>query len=122
MAGGFVKKSRDILSKPWYNNLKVSHLHDFLMLSACYSDYEYDGMKIKAGSYVSTIKKISEDTPLSEKEVRNALKTLERYGEITVTVKSCKYHIIMINGYADTKKAEEKKSANPDKPTFRRKF
>lgn len=115
MAGGFVRKSRDILNKEWFKKQNVAHFYDALLMLACYRPETKRGVQVKAGTVVMTLEELMNATGLSKKEVRTALKTLELSGDILIDTNTGnrRFHIIVISDYP---KIEEKVS-EPEKPT-----
>lgn len=97
---GFIKLDRKIMGWGWYddNNTKALWLH--LLLSAYWDDGEYHGDVIQAGSFPTTYAKLSDQTGMSEKQIRNSLEKLKKTGEIT-TIRRSKYNIITIVKWAD---------------------
>lgn len=97
---GYIKIDRRIMRWGWYddNNTKALWLH--LLLSAYWDDGEYHGDTIHAGSFPTTYAKLSEQTGMTEKQIRNSLEKLKKTEEIS-TIRRSKYNIITINKWAD---------------------
>ncbi len=95
---GFLKVDRSILSWRWYKNLNTFKLFMHLLLTANFSDAEFEDYTIKRGQVVTGRKKLSYDTGLSEREVRTALNNLKKTSDVTIKTTS-KYSIITIVNY-----------------------
>ena len=78
LEGGFIVLQRKILSWDWYkdSNTKAVFLH--LLLTANYEPVEWRGVKIKVGQRITSISKLSNELDLSFKEIRTALKHLQK--------------------------------------------
>lgn len=95
---GFIKLDRNILNWRWYKNANTLKLFMHLLIIANYSDAEFENQVVKRGQLITGRKKLSEDTGLSEQEVRTALNHLISTKEITIK-SSKKYSLITINNY-----------------------
>ena len=95
---------RKILSWDWYkdSNTKAVFLH--LLLTANYEPGEWRGVKIKAGQRITSISKLSNELDLSFKEIRTALKHLQKTGEVACESTS-QYTVITIKNYERYQKA-----------------
>ena len=93
MANGFIKLNRSLLNWRFYKDLKTKTLFIHLLLRASYIDTEYRGLEIKRGQFLTSVKQLSEETGLSEKEVRNALEKMK--GEELQIETSRKYGTII---------------------------
>ena len=74
---GFIKIHRDLERWGWAESPKHFRVWIHLLLKANWSETEYKGHKIEAGSLVAGRKKISANTGLSEQSVRTVLKDLK---------------------------------------------
>ena len=97
---GYIKLDRRIMRWGWYddNNTKALWLH--LLLSAYWDDDEYHGEIIRAGSFPTTIAKLSEQTGMTAKQIRNSLEKLKKTEEIR-TERRSKYLIVSIVKWSD---------------------
>ena len=104
LEGGFIVLQRKILSWDWYkdSNTKAVFLH--LLLTANYEPGEWRGVKIKAGQRITSISKLSNELDLSFKEIRTALKHLQKTGEVACESTS-QYPVITIKNYERYQKA-----------------
>ena len=104
LEGGFIVLQRKILSWDWYkdSNTKAVFLH--LLLTANYEPGEWRGVKIKVGQRITSISKLSNELDLSFKEIRTALKHLQKTGEVACESTS-QYTVITIKNYERYQKA-----------------
>ena len=86
---GWIKLHRLILDWQFYKNNKVKALFIHLLLLATYS------AAVERGMIKTTIRKLREETGLTEQEIRTALDKLQRCGTITQET-TPKYHTIKI--------------------------
>lgn len=95
---GFVVIHRKILDWEWYRNINTKVLFLHLLLTANYAPSKLEGMTIERGQRVTSLTSLSEETGLSVKQIRTALKHLNGTGETAVT-KCPKFSIITIKNY-----------------------
>lgn len=95
---GFVKISRKILNWGWFRDINTTHLFIYCLIRANYRDVEWKGIKLKRGSFVTSLKHLSEETGLSQREVRTALEHLISTNEVTKRT-SAKNTVIIVNNY-----------------------
>ena len=111
LEGGFIVLQRKILSWDWYkdSNTKAVFLH--LLLTANYEPGEWRGVKIKGGQRITSISKLSNELDLSFKEIRTALKHLQKTGEVACESTS-QYTVITIKNYERYQKAASATASN----------
>ena len=111
LEGGFIVLQRKILSWDWYkdSNTKAVFLH--LLLTANYEPGEWRGVKIKVGQRITSISKLSNELDLSFKEIRTALKHLQKTGEVACESTS-QYTVITIKNYERYQKAASATASN----------
>lgn len=80
----FVKINPKIIEWEWYKNYPVFKLFTHLLFIANWKDGKFEGMDIPRGSKVTSRKKLSDETGLSEQQVRTALSKLKSTNEITI--------------------------------------
>lgn len=97
-----------MLDWEWYSdtNTKVVFIH--LLLSANYKDRNWQGIVVKRGQKITSIKKLADELNISERNVRTAIKHLKATGEVTSTSTS-KFTVISIKNY-DLYQASDKQS------------
>ena len=82
LENGFIKLSRRVMLAWWYKELATSKLFIHMLMSANYADRMWNDVLVLRGSLVSSIRSLSSETGLSERQVRTALIHLEDKGEI----------------------------------------
>lgn len=100
MADGFIKLHRSMLEWEWYRNINTKSLFIHMLFKANYKEGKFEGKTIPIGSFVSSTKKLSDETGLTNDEVRTALKHLISTKEITKQSYS-KYTVFTIKNYIE---------------------
>ena len=120
---GWIKIHRQILKWEWYKNEKVSRVFLHLLLCAAFQPTRFEGLEIQAGQYITTLKRLSEETGLTIGAIRCAMKKLTDSGEISVktTNKLSLITVVKYRDYQDTDTENNKRTTNEqqtnDKPT-----
>lgn len=96
--GGFIVVYRDILQWEWYTDVNTAHLFIHCILKANHADANWRGIEIKRGSFITSLQKLSTETGLTVKQVRNSLEKLEKTGEVA-NCSTSKYRIITVKNY-----------------------
>ena len=111
LESGFIVLQRKILSWDWYkdSNTKTVFLH--LLFTSNYEPGEWRGVKIKVGQRITSISKLSNELDLSFKEIRTALKHLQKTGEVACESTS-QYTVITIKNYERYQKAASATASN----------
>lgn len=95
---GYIKISRSMIDWEWYTDINTKVLFFHMLLKANWKDKKFRGTTVPRGSFISSIRKLSEETGLTEREVRTGISHLKTTGE--VTHKACsKYSVFTINNY-----------------------
>lgn len=81
---GYIKLDRKILEWEWYTDVNTCKLFLHMMLKANWKDGEYRGVEVPQGAFVSSYTELAQETGLSVKNIRTALKHLENTGEVAV--------------------------------------
>src|SRR5690554_3072519 len=97
---GWVKIYRSILAWEWYSDINVRVLFIHLLLKANHASKSWQGIEIQAGQLVTSLSRLEHETGLSQKKIRNALKKLEKTGELG-TQRGRAYTVITICNYAN---------------------
>lgn len=116
---GFIKLFRKFKNWEWYSNIAVKTLFLHLLISASYKDFRWQGNEYKAGQIIVGRKKLSEETGLSESQVRSALEKLSKSGEIVIKTTN-KFSVITIAKWQDYQVmdyAATNKSQTDDQPS-----
>ena len=94
----FIKLNRKILDWEWYKDANTFKLFIHLLLTANVKDKKWQGITIKRGEVVTSLKSLSQQTGLSVQNVRTALNNLILTKCLTNKSHS-KFRIISINNY-----------------------
>lgn len=81
----YIKIDRNIRFWGWYKDPNTLVLWLHLLLTANITDHVFMGVEIHRGELATSLKSLAEQTGLSEKCVRTALKHLKDTGEVAVT-------------------------------------
>jgi len=90
---------RSLFDWQWYKNSNVSRLFFHCILKANWKDGMFEGISIKRGSFVTSLKALSIELGLSEKQIRTAIDKLIMTNEISQNVTN-KYRVITVENYA----------------------
>lgn len=82
MNNGYIKLDRKLLNWQWRDKPEMIALWIYVLLQANYQENKWHGQTYEIGSFPTSIRKISEETGLSIKQVRTGLERLEKSGEI----------------------------------------
>ncbi len=98
MLNGFVKLHRKLLDWEYYKDINTKTLYIHLLLKAAFADYKTkDGYIIHAGTQFTSVKKLSDETGLTVREVRTSLKKLEDKSIVTSTATNKGTLITIVN-------------------------
>lgn len=111
---GFIKLYRSMLNWEWYSDINVKILFLHLLLKCNYEPKKWQGINIDRGQFVTSIKNLSSEVGLGEKQVRIALKKLQKTGEIEVktTNKFTLINVVNFNKFQDVIYDEGKQTTN----------
>ena len=94
----YIKVSRSMLNWEWYSDINTSRLFIHMLLKANWKDGNFKGTTVPRGSFVSSIRKLADETSLTEREVRTAINHLKTTGEVTHKSTS-KYSVFTVVNY-----------------------
>ena len=80
---GYIKLYRKLISWGWYKNHVVKDLFIHCLCRANFQDQPFEGMIIKRGQFVTSIKNLAEELGFTEQQIRTAIKKLSSTNEIT---------------------------------------
>lgn len=103
---GFVKIHRKLIQWGWYKDNVVKGVFLHLILTASFKETCWMDTIIHKGELVTTNKRLADDLGLSVKQVRTALKKLERTGELAIKATN-KYSLITVVNWEDYQCYEE---------------
>jgi len=89
---------REIFDWRWFKKPKTAHIFIYLLLAANFENHDFEDTIIKRGQYACTQERLSAETGLTLKEVRTALDSLKKTGDISIDT-SRGYSIITISEY-----------------------
>lgn len=102
----WIKLYKKMLDWEWYKDLNTFRVFIHCLLKANWKDGEFEGISIPKGSFVTSNKKLIEETGLTNQNVRTSLKKLEKSKNLTIKTTN-KFTVISINNfdkYQDTNK------------------
>ena len=110
MDGNYIKLSREILDWKWYTDINTTRLFIHMLLKANWKDGNFKGTTIPRGSFVTSIRKLSDETGLSDREIRTAISHLKTTGEVTskTTSKFSVFTVVKYDLYQTTDKQNDK--------------
>lgn len=74
--GTYVWLYRRITDRTWYRNIPVKTLFIHCIIKANWADKQYECEVVKRGTFVTSIRKLADETGLTERQVRTALDVL----------------------------------------------
>ena len=98
LENGYIRLYRSLLTWEWYRDLNTCRLFLHLLLTVNYRPEQWKGIEVGRGQRVVTLPKLAEETGLTLKEVRTALKHLKRTGEVAGKSTS-KYTLLTVLEY-----------------------
>ncbi|MDO4615544.1 MAG: hypothetical protein Q4B15_07930, partial [Lachnospiraceae bacterium] len=94
----YIKLNRKILNWEWYDDVNTRLLFIHCLLRANWMETSWHGVKLKRGEFITSLASLAEETNLSVRNVRTALKHLKATGEVT-SRKYAKFRIISIKNW-----------------------
>jgi predicted transcriptional regulator len=110
---GYIKLHRKILDNAIFRKPKVSHLFNYCLLRANWSDkticWNGQPLVVERGSFITGRKQIALETGLSEQNVRYALRTLHTFGMVKPSSEksTSKFTYLTICNYNDYQHLED---------------
>lgn len=95
---GWIKLPSEFRESPIFQNGKLFKVFMWCLLKANPSPERWKGIELQAGQFVTSLSRLEHEMRLSQKTIRNALRKLEKMGEL-VTQKGRAYTIITICNY-----------------------
>lgn len=103
-----------MLDWEWFKDINTCYLFFYFLLRANWTDGNFRGMKVKRGSFITSLQHISNDTGLSIQQIRTSISKLKSTCEITSKATS-KFTIISIVKYNDYQETLEKNNKQNNK-------
>ena len=95
---GWIKLHRQFKDWEWYNKSEMVHLFIHCLIKSNFKSGNFQGMEVEKGSFITSIKHLSDETNISIQTIRTCLKKLQLTNEINVKSTSkltkitiCKY-------------------------------
>jgi len=98
MSIGFIKLHRKLTQWEWYSDINTTRLFTHLLIMSNYEPKKWRGIQINRGEYLTGRIKLSEETGLSQQQIRTSLSKLKSTNEITIKATN-KYTIIKLENY-----------------------
>lgn len=95
---GYIALFRQFLSWEWFTDIKTCHLFIYCLLRANYKNGIWQNIPYKRGQFITSRRKLSVETGLTEQEIRTCLNRLKSTNEIT-NVSNRQNTIITVNNY-----------------------
>lgn len=118
---GYIQIHRQILEWGWYQDHVMFKLFLHCLLKANHTPKEWMGIKIKRGQFITSLSKLSEETGLSMKQVRNGLDKLQKSGELgkQSTNQNTLITVVKYNDYQfkDKPRADERQTEGKPRAT-----
>ena len=111
----YIKLDRNILRWRWWQRSKVLHVFLFLLLNANVADHEFEQAIIHRGQVATSLGSIVKSTGLTIREVRTAISTLKKTGEVT-SKSNNRYQVFTIvnyDRYQDNRQAKRQTNGQP---------
>ena len=111
---GFIILNREILDWEWYDNINVKSLFIHCLLKANFKQKSWRGIKIKRGSFVTSVAKLSAELEQTPQQTRTALKNLQTTNEITIktTNRNSMITIVSYDKYQSIQQTDNKQITN----------
>lgn len=85
MAKGYIKLDRSITEWEWYEDVNTLKLWIHLLCTVMWKRTEHKGVTLEPGQRIASLRKLSEETRLSLRNIRTAKQHLIDTGEVTVS-------------------------------------
>lgn len=116
---GWIKLHRQFKDWEWYNKSEMVHLFIHCLVKANFKDGNFQGIEVKKGSFITSIKHLSDETNISIQTIRTCLKKLQLTNEIEVksTNKLTKITICKYDSYQFESNEANKQLTNNQQTT-----
>lgn len=84
MDKGWIKLHRSLLDWEWYDDINTMRLFVHLILKANHKPKKYKGKSVGSGQVITGRKLLSNETGLTEQQIRTCIKKLKSTNELTV--------------------------------------
>lgn len=117
---GWIQLHRSLIDWEWYDDANTMRLFLHCCLRANFEDAKWRGIDIKRGTFITSIKTLSEELKLSESKIKLSIKKLKTTNEIAIktTNKNTTVTVCNYDTYNNLKKQNDKPNSNqPDNQT-----
>ena len=90
MKSGWVKTYRQLIEWEWYQDSQMVHLLIHLIVQANHTDLQWRGITIKRGQLLTSRRKLSIETGISEQSIRTCLDRLQSTNHQTRMIRMIK--------------------------------
>lgn len=97
MDSGWIKVHRKMTEWEWYQDPNTCRLFLHLLLTVNHKPMKWRGIEVPIGSKITSREKLSQETGLSQRQVRTALSHLESTNEVTKSTTSTYTLITVVN-------------------------
>ena len=112
---GWIKIYKQFKDWEWYKKSEMVHLFIHCLLKANYKDGSFQGMEVEKGSFITSLKHLSDETNISVQTIRTCLKKLENTKEINIQstnkltkITVCKYDSYQVDEVKTNKQLTNK--------------
>ena len=98
MDSGWIKLHRKMTDWEWYTDVTTKTLFIHLLLTANHKPTKWRGIDVPIGAKITSREKLSQETGLSQRQVRTALSHLESTNEVTKS-STATYTLIQLTNY-----------------------
>ena len=111
---GFIQLHRKLLEWEWYDDTPTFKLFIHFLLKANYTDKKWRGIDIKRGQFLTSTSKLSQETGLTQKQVRKSIEKLIKTGEVgkVTTSRNTMITVLSYNNYQQEGKQTGEVGAN----------
>jgi hypothetical protein len=81
---GWIKLHRQFKDWEWYNKSEMVHLFIHCLIKSNFKEGNFQGIEVEKGSFITSIKHLSDETNISVQTIRTCLKKLQLTKEIDV--------------------------------------
>jgi hypothetical protein len=116
---GWIKLHRQFKDWEWYNKSEMVHLFIHCLIKSNFKEGNFQGIEVEKGSFITSIKHLSDETNISIQTVRTCLKKLQLTKEIDVksTNKLTKITICKYDSYQYESNEANKQLTNNQQTT-----
>ena len=112
MNNGFITLHRQILSWQWYQDVNTFKVFIHCLLKANHTKTTWQLIEIDRGQFITSLKSLSAETGLSERQIRTSLNKLIKTNELTSKATN-KYRTITVLKYNEYQTVDKQKVKPP---------